>query len=100
MVFVQIMKDTGVAQAKGNGDLSGLKVREYTDFSEGSMNQTGNKLDLAIQGSGFLRPKRRTVCATRETAASAFQLMERLLPPKDIRCWEREGLFNCPIYRI
>ena len=34
-IFVQIMKDTGVAQAKGNGDLSGLKVREYTDFLKG-----------------------------------------------------------------
>jgi len=52
-IFVQIMKDTGVAQTKGSGDLSGLNVREYTDFSEGSMNPTSNKLDLAIQGSGF-----------------------------------------------
>ena len=52
-IFVQIMKDTGIAQTKGGGDLSGLNVREYTDFSEGSMNPTSNKLDLAIQGSGF-----------------------------------------------
>jgi flagellar basal-body rod protein FlgF len=52
-IFVQIMKDTGVAQATGNGDLSGLNVREYTDFSEGSLNPTSNKLDLAIQGPGF-----------------------------------------------
>ncbi len=52
-IFVQIMKDTGVAQETGNGDLSGLNVREYTDFSEGSLSPTSNKLDLAIQGSGF-----------------------------------------------
>ena len=52
-IFVQILKNAGVAQSKGGGDLSGLDVKEYTDFSEGSMNPTGNQLDLAIQGPGF-----------------------------------------------
>ena len=52
-IFVQTLKDAGVAQSKGGGDLSGLDVREYTDFSEGSINPTSNKLDLALQGSGF-----------------------------------------------
>src|SRR5208283_4395063 len=71
-IFVQIMKDTGVEQAKGNGDLSGLKVREYTDFSEGSMNQTGNKLDLAIQGSGFFAAE--TPNGVRYTRNGSFSL--------------------------
>ena len=52
-IFVQIMKNTAVAQTKGGGDLSGLNVKEYTDFSEGSLSPTSNKLDLALQGSGF-----------------------------------------------
>jgi len=65
-LFVQILKDTGVAQSKGDGELSGLDVKEYTDFSAGSMNQTGNPLDLAIQGPGFFAAQSPNgVCYTR-----------------------------------
>ncbi len=52
-VFIQLMKDSGLNMAKGNGELAGLDVKEYTDYSEGSLNQTSNQLDLAIQGRGF-----------------------------------------------
>ncbi len=70
-LFVQILKGTGVAQAKGGGELSGMDVREYTDFSEGSMNQTGNPLDLAIQGPGFFAAQSPTgVCYTRNGSFS------------------------------
>ncbi|HTX18025.1 MAG TPA: flagellar basal-body rod protein FlgF [Bacteroidota bacterium] len=65
-IFVQILKDTEVSQSKGGGDLSGLDVKEYTDFTEGSMNQTSNPLDLAIQGPGFFTVQSPTgLCYTR-----------------------------------
>lgn len=52
-IFVQILKDAGVARSIGKGELAGLDVKEFTDFSEGSFRPTGNSLDLAIQGEGF-----------------------------------------------
>jgi len=52
-LFVQILKDGGVGQATGKGELAGLDVKEFTDFTEGSFRPTGNSLDLAIQGEGF-----------------------------------------------
>lgn len=42
------------ASAKAAADGSGtLEIRQVIDFSEGSLQQTGNQLDAAIQGSGF-----------------------------------------------
>jgi flagellar basal-body rod protein FlgG len=52
-VFVQMLKDSAAAQAEGKGDLDGLSVRHAVDFSEGPLQNTGNPLDLAIQGRGF-----------------------------------------------
>ncbi len=52
-VFVQIMKDAGVAQSTGAGELAGLDVKEFTDFGEGSLRPTNGPLDVAIQGEGF-----------------------------------------------
>ncbi len=52
-VFVQVLKDAGVAQSVGQGDMAGLDVKEFTDFSEGSHRPTNNPLDLAIHGEGF-----------------------------------------------
>ena len=52
-MFVQMVKNAGVAQAQGEGELRGLNAKEFTDFSEGSFLQTKNPLDLAIQGRGF-----------------------------------------------
>ncbi len=52
-IFVQVLREAAAAQANGDGELAGLDVKEFTDFSEGSLNQTNNRLDLAIQGSGF-----------------------------------------------
>lgn len=52
-IFVQIMKDAGVAQSTGQGELAGLDVKEFTDFSEGSLRPTSNPFDIAIQGEGF-----------------------------------------------
>ena len=70
-IFVQILKDTGISQSKGGGDLSGLDVKEYTDFAEGSMSQTSNPLDLAIQGPGFFTVQSPTgTCYTRNGSFS------------------------------
>lgn len=52
-VFLQMMNDTGLEQAKTQGDSTGYDTRRYTDFSEGSPRNTGNPLDLMIQGRGF-----------------------------------------------
>ncbi len=52
-LFIQVMKDAGLSQVEGLGDLKGLDSKQYTDFSEGSFAQTHNPLDLAIQGRGF-----------------------------------------------
>lgn len=52
-IFVQIMKDAGVAQSTGAGELAGLDVKEFTDFTEGSLRPTNGPLDMAIQGEGF-----------------------------------------------
>ena len=52
-IFVQILKDAGVAQSVGKGELAGLDVKEFTDFTEGSHRPTNNPLDLAILGEGF-----------------------------------------------
>ncbi|MBI3787895.1 MAG: flagellar basal-body rod protein FlgF [Ignavibacteriales bacterium] len=52
-IFVQVLEQTANANALGKGELEGLDVKQYTDFSEGSMRQTNNPLDLAIEGRGF-----------------------------------------------
>jgi flagellar basal-body rod protein FlgG len=52
-IFIQMMKDTEIAQAQGKGDLAGYDVKRYSDFKEGSLKDTHNPLDIAIQGHGF-----------------------------------------------
>jgi len=52
-LFIQTMKNAALSQIQGNGPLAGLDSKEYTDFSEGSLNQTKAPFDLALQGRGF-----------------------------------------------
>ncbi|MBI5473229.1 MAG: flagellar basal-body rod protein FlgF [Ignavibacteriae bacterium] len=53
-MFVEMMNDAGAAPPVGAGELSGrLNVVRMTDFAEGSLEQTGNPLDLALQGAGY-----------------------------------------------
>src|ERR1700761_5373695 len=42
----------------------------YRDFSQGALQATGNPLDVAVAGSGFLRCRPRPASATPATAAS------------------------------
>ncbi len=52
-MFIQALKKTGLIQQQNDGDLAGLDVRQFTDFSEGSLAPTNNPFDVAIQGRGF-----------------------------------------------
>jgi flagellar basal-body rod protein FlgG len=52
-MFVQMMKDSSAVVSPDNGELTGTKIGKVTDFGEGSLNQTNNPLDLALQGEGF-----------------------------------------------
>jgi len=52
-VFVRMLTDSAAAQAEGKGELEGVDAKKYIDFSEGSLQQTGNPFDLALQGRGF-----------------------------------------------
>lgn len=52
-IFVQILKNAGIAKTTEAGEFAGLDVKEFTDFSEGSFRPTSNPLDVAIQGDGF-----------------------------------------------
>jgi flagellar basal-body rod protein FlgG len=64
--FLEVMKGTELAQSQGKGELAGLHVRQFTDFSEGSLNQTDNPLDVAIQGRGFFAVETpQGICYTR-----------------------------------
>ncbi len=73
-LFVQILKDAGVAQSTGSGDMAGLDVQEFTDFAEGSHRPTSNPLDLAIHGEGFFVLD--TPQGTRYTRSGNFKLAE------------------------
>jgi flagellar basal-body rod protein FlgF len=52
-IFARALDDAAKLQAEGRGDFAGLDVRQYTDFAEGSIAETHQPLDLAIQGEGF-----------------------------------------------
>jgi flagellar basal-body rod protein FlgF len=52
-LFIQVMRDAGLSQANGTGDMKGLDSKQFTDFSEGSYQKTQNPLDFAIRGQGF-----------------------------------------------
>ena len=52
-LFVQMLSDSVGGKADAAGDLDSVQVIQGTDFSDGSLRQTGNPLDVAIQGRGF-----------------------------------------------
>ena len=55
MLAIKINDASELGVDRGIGDLSlGVKVGEvYTDFSQGSLRETGNTFDLGIDGQGF-----------------------------------------------
>lgn len=53
-VFIRILENAALDINKSGGDeLSGLWVAKYTSFEQGSLRQTGNPLDIALNGKGF-----------------------------------------------
>jgi flagellar basal-body rod protein FlgG len=53
-MFVEMLKDPGVAPPAGAGELGArLNVEKTTDFGIGSLIQTSNPLDVALQGDGY-----------------------------------------------
>ncbi len=53
-MFVEMMNDAGVAPSANAGDLSSrVNVVRTTDFADGSLAQTGNPLDVALQSNGY-----------------------------------------------
>jgi flagellar basal-body rod protein FlgF len=52
-VFVRMLEQSSAAAADGRGDMTGVTTGKYIDTTSGSMQQTSNTLDLAIQGDGY-----------------------------------------------
>jgi flagellar basal-body rod protein FlgF len=53
-MFVEMMKDPGIAPGADAGELTTqLNVERTTDFADGSLHQTNNPLDVALQGKGY-----------------------------------------------
>jgi len=51
-LFVQVLNESAITAGK-DGDFDDVNTRKYVDFSDGSLAETGNPLDLAMQGPGF-----------------------------------------------
>lgn len=51
--FTEILKDTGIEQVTGEPDTSGMVIRQYIDYTEGSLSKTDIPFDVAIMGRGF-----------------------------------------------
>ena len=52
-VFVQMLKESPDGSSDGRGEIDGVDVDRFVDMREGSVLQTDNPLDVAIQGQGF-----------------------------------------------
>lgn len=95
-IFVQVLKDAGVAQSTGKGEMAGLNVQEFTDFTEGSHRPTNNPLDLAILGEGFFVLD--TPQGTRYTRNGNFSLAENgdLINSNGQHVMGNDGRVNLP----
>ena len=52
-VFLEMLNESGALPTDGRNDLTGINARHAVDFSQGSLQPTGNTFDLALQGRGF-----------------------------------------------
>ena len=52
-VFVRMLEQSSAAAADGRGDMTGVTTGKYIDTTAGSLQQTENPLDLAIEGDGY-----------------------------------------------
>jgi flagellar basal-body rod protein FlgF len=51
--FLEVLQQT-ITNADGSATEDVEEIRQYTDFSQGSLNKTGNSLDVALKGRGFM----------------------------------------------
>ncbi len=52
-VFISMLKESAAGRPDERTDMTGMGAQRAIDFSGGSLQQTGNPLDLAIEGPGF-----------------------------------------------
>lgn len=53
-LFVEMLNDPGIAPVGQGSDVPpGVRLLRLTDYTEGSLVQTNNPLDVALQGEGF-----------------------------------------------
>jgi flagellar basal-body rod protein FlgF len=71
-VFVEMLNRSGEASSDGRNDLTGISLRKTVDFTQGSLQPTGNTFDLAIEGRGFFAVD--TPSGMRLTRNGHFQL--------------------------
>jgi flagellar basal-body rod protein FlgG len=71
-VFVRMLEQSSQAAADGRGDMTGVTTGRYIDTTSGSLQQTDNPLDLAIDGDGFFAVQ--TPRGTRLTRNGNFTL--------------------------
>ena len=69
--FLEVLQQS-ITTADGTSTEDVEEIRQYTDFSQGSLNKTGNPLDVAIKGRGFMAIE--TPNGTRYTRNGNFQL--------------------------
>lgn len=52
-VFLELLNESAAPPSDGRNDLTGINARHAVDFTQGSLQPTGNTFDLALQGKGF-----------------------------------------------
>ncbi len=71
-VFVRMLEQSAKTTADGRGDMTGVTTGKYIDTTGGSLQQTDNPLDLAIEGDGYFAVQ--TSRGTRLTRNGNFTL--------------------------
>ncbi len=52
-VFVRMLEQSAKGAVDGRGDMTGVTTGKYIDTTAGSLQQTDNPLDLAVDGEGY-----------------------------------------------
>ena len=71
-VFVRMLEQSSKGATDVRGDMTGVETGKYIDATAGSLQQTDNPLDLAIQGDGYFAVQ--TPRGTRLTRNGNFTL--------------------------
>lgn len=98
-LFVQMLNEQTDGPGQG-GDLDGVRVKSYVDFTEGSLEETGNPLDVALQGPGFFAVT--TPAGTRYTRAGSFRFDTegKLVTQDNLPVQGADGVIRLPQTRL